>query len=68
MDLQVKAAIEHLQKNGIRVAVDPSGLYADVYMLTLPNGDEYECLAPGLLKLVGVQPTEDQIKMVGTKK
>ena len=67
MDMQVKAAVEHLVKNGIRIAVDPSGLHADVYILTLPNGDQYECLAAGLLKLAGMQPSEDQIKAVAKK-
>lgn len=67
MDQDLKLAVEHLVKNGIRVAVDPSGIHADVYILTLPNGAQYECLAAGVKKLAGVDPNEQQIGGVGKK-
>jgi len=65
--MQVRTAIEHLTENGIRVAVDPSGIHADVYVLTLANGDQYECLAAGLLKLAGAPPSVGLIEAVGKK-
>jgi len=67
MDMQVKAAVEYIVKKGIKVGVDPSGLHADVYVLTLPNGDQYECLAAGLVKLAGTAISDDDIKAIGKK-
>lgn len=67
MDRELKLAVEHLVKNGIHVAVDPSGIHADVYILTLPNGDQYECLASGVKKLAGGDLGEHQISDVGKK-
>lgn len=51
MDKEVADAIAELKGQGIAVAVDPSGLHADVYIATVPNGEKYEFLAAGLLDL-----------------
>jgi hypothetical protein len=51
MKREVAEAIAELKAQGIAVAVDPSGKHADVYIATAPNGEKYEFLAAGLLKL-----------------
>jgi hypothetical protein len=51
MDQEVAEAIAELKAQGIGVAVDPSGRSADHYVATAPNGEKYEFLAAGLLKL-----------------
>jgi hypothetical protein len=45
------AAIAALKAQGIRIAVDPSDMGADVYIATVPSGEKYELLASGLIKL-----------------
>jgi len=51
MKQDVAEAIAVLKAQGVEVAVDPSGMHADVYIATVPNGDQYEFLAAGILKL-----------------
>lgn len=51
MKHEVAEAIATLKAQGVEVAVDPSGAHADVYIATIPNGDKYEFLAAGILKL-----------------
>jgi hypothetical protein len=51
MKQEVAEAIAVLKTQGIEVGVDPSGRHADVYVATLPNGEQYEFLAAGILKL-----------------
>jgi len=51
MKQEVAEAIAILKAQGVEVAVDPSGIHADVYIATVPNGDKYEFLAAGILKL-----------------
>jgi hypothetical protein len=51
MDKQVAEAIAELKAQGIGVVVDPSGKRADVYIATTPNGEKYELLDAGLVKL-----------------
>ncbi len=51
MKQEVAEAIATLKAQGIEVGVDPSSAYADVYVATLPNGDQYEFQAAGVLKL-----------------
>lgn len=51
MKQEVAEAIATLNAQGVEVAVDPSGVHADVYIATVPNGDKYEFLAAGILKL-----------------
>jgi hypothetical protein len=51
MDKEVAEAIAELKAQGIRVAVNPSGRHADVYVATTPNGEKYDFSAAGLLKL-----------------
>jgi hypothetical protein len=67
MNSDVKSALEKIVKSGIRVTVDPSGTLADEYILTMPNGDQYQCLAAGLVKLAREIPTEDEVKAAGTR-
>jgi hypothetical protein len=50
-DKQVAEAIAELKAQGIGVVVDPSGKHADAYIATTPNGEKYELLDAGLLKL-----------------
>jgi hypothetical protein len=52
MEQQIAVAIAVLKAQGIQVGVDPSGAHADVYVATLPSGEQYEFLAAGLLKLM----------------
>jgi Lar family restriction alleviation protein len=51
MKQEVAEAIAILKAQGVEVAVDPSGAQADVYIATVPNGDKYDFLAAGILKL-----------------
>ena len=51
MKQEIAEAIATLKAQGVEVAVDPSGIHADVYVATIPNGDQYELLAAGFLKL-----------------
>jgi len=51
MKQEIAEAISILKAQGVEVAVDPSGIHADVYVATMPNGDQYEFLAAGILKL-----------------
>lgn len=51
MDKEVADAIAELKAQGIPVTVDPSGLRADLYIATAPNGEKYEFEAAGLLDL-----------------
>ncbi|MDR3723031.1 MAG: hypothetical protein P4K83_00900 [Terracidiphilus sp.] len=50
MKQEVAEAIAILKAQGVEVGVDPSGM-VDVYVATVPNGDQYEFLAAGVLKL-----------------
>ena len=47
----LSAAIAELKAKGFKVEVDPSELGADVYIITMPDGQQFEFLASGLLKL-----------------
>ncbi len=51
MKQEIAEAISILKAQGVEVAVDPSGIHADAYIATVPNGDQYEFLAAGILKL-----------------
>jgi hypothetical protein len=51
MKQELAEAVAILKAQGIEVGVDPSGKHADVYVVTLPSGEEYEFLAAGILKL-----------------
>ena len=51
MKEETAAAIGLLKLAGVEVEVDPSNGYADVFIATLPNGDQYEFMEAGLLKL-----------------
>jgi hypothetical protein len=51
MKQEVAEAIAILKAQGVEVAVDPSGAHADLYTATVPNGDKYDFLAAGILKL-----------------
>jgi len=51
MDKEVADAIAKLKAQGIRVAVGSSGLQADLYIATAPNGEKYEFETAGLLDL-----------------
>lgn len=61
MRQEVAEAIATLKAQGIEIGVDPSGAHADVYIATLPNGDQYEFLAAGVLKL----KAEDKLNAAG---
>jgi len=60
MKQEVAEAIATLKAQGVEVAVDPSGA-ADVYIATVPNGDQYEFLAAGILKL----KAEENLTVIG---
>jgi hypothetical protein len=50
MQKEASEAIAELKAEGLKVAGDPSGR-PDVYIVTTPNGEEYEFLAAALLNL-----------------
>ena len=61
MKQEIAEAISVLKAQGVEVVVDPSGIHADVYVATVPNGDQYEFLAAGILKL----KTEGKLTVAG---
>jgi len=51
MSEDVARAVEELKAQGIAVAIHPSSQHADVYVLTVPDGEKYEFQASGLIEL-----------------
>ncbi len=51
MKQELAEAILVLKAQGIEVSVDPSGKHADIFVATLANGEQYEFMAAGILKL-----------------
>lgn len=69
MDSLSRAATALLRLQGINVMVDPKGKFAYICIVTLTNGDEYEILGSGLIKLITDKKLNAAgIAEVGTRK